>query len=279
MLQGKFINVNEVIRRVYRDSGLTSELPYQDAVEWVCDTIDLIDCPKALRPEVFIVTIENYKGKLPCNYHQMTHATGATSQGVIFDMTETGNTFHPTHNVVNENVNLSTSSVTWNGLIVDTSDPVGVDSAGNPAFNFTSTSELTTLPLATTELLSRGIPSTATYYLNSDYIFTSFETGFALISYLAYPFDCDGFPMIPDDIKFKLAVQWSIQERVDYMLWRTGAITDKVYQETSRQRDWYIGAAQNSGKMPSLNKMESMRKMFSKIMLRTDYHAHGFNIS
>lgn len=278
MLNGKQISAYSVIREVYRDSGLTSEVPVQDAVEWAVDCLDLIGCAKAYNREVIMLEVENFKAKLPCNYRQMIHASGANAQGMIFDLTFTGNTFHPTNQVANDNVNLSTQTITNNGLIVDTSDPVGADSQGNPSFNYTNANTLTTLFNGTTETISRSIPVQATYYLNEDYIFTSYEEGYVLISYLAYPFDCQGFPLIPDDIKFRKAVQWYIQERIDYKLWRQDLIADKVYKETSKERDWYMGAAQTGSIMPSLDEMERLKNMFTKILLRADYHKVAFGI-
>lgn len=277
MLNGKLVSAQEVIRRVLRDTPTSEPIPYSDAQEWAVDTLDLINTPRAYRPEVQTIVIEDYKGKLPCNYKQMTQATGANKFGGVFPMTYSQNTFHPTINGVDPATTISGQNTTWNGLVVDLNAPVGVDTAGNPVFNYITSSTLTSLPLEMVEMLKKNIPSNPTYTLNDDYIFTSFKEGHALLSYLAYPFDCDGYPMIPDDIKFKLALQWGIQEKLDYMLWRQQKISDSQMQYTTRQRDWYVGAAQSAGTALNLDDLESMRKTFTKIMLRQDLHKHGFS--
>lgn len=278
MLNGKFVSANEVIRRVYRDSGMSSELSYADSVEWAVDCLDLINCPRSFRDEVALVTIEDYKGKLPCNYRQMIHTTGATENGLIFDMSYSENTFHPTRNIVNGNVNLSTQGTLGISTVaIDTTNPIGVDQAGNPVFNYINSETNISFPGNLAEGVLAKVPSQAEYKLNDSHIFTSFRDGYALISYNAYPFDCDGFPLVPDNIKFKLALQWYIQERIDYILWRTGSLTDKVWQTTSKERDFYMGAAQNEGKMPNIDNLESMRVMFTKIIQRPDLHNKAFS--
>lgn len=277
MLSGKYISAQEGIRRVIRDTPLSSPVPYSDAIEWAVDTLDLINVPQAYRPEVQAIVIEDYKGKLPCNYKQMTQATGANKFGGVFPMTYSQNTFHPTINGVDPATTISGQNTTWNGLVVDLNAPVGVDTAGNPVFNYITSSTLTSLPLEMVEMLKKNIPANPTYTLNDDYIFTSFKEGHALLSYLAYPFDCDGYPMIPDDIKFKLAIQWGIQERLDFQLFREGKISESVFAHTVKQRDWYVGGAQSKGAMKDIDGMESMRKTFTKIMLRQDLHKRAFS--
>lgn len=299
MLNGKNVSSFEIIRRVYRDSGIKTELPYQDAVEWTVDCLDLIAVPMAYTPQIAFLTIEEYRAKLPCNYKQMTQATGALSNGRIFPMTESLNTFHPTNPVVNDNINLSTQGNTSaNNVVIDLSYPIGYDAAGNPVFNFigsnnsvsgltppssnlsqTQTDTLFSLPgnLASGPTQQNYNPHT--YSLNSDYIQTSYRDGYAAISYIAYPFDCEGFPMIPDDVNFKLAVQWYIQNRLDYVSFRTGDIADKVSAKSEQESLWYIGKAQNSGNAPNVDKMEGMRKTFTKLMLPSNWHKRAFNRS
>ena len=276
MINGRYTSCYEVIRRVYRDTDITSEMDIQDAVEHSVDFLDLVNAPRVFRPEVALVTIEDYKGKLPCNYRQMTHATGATENGLIFDMSYSNNTFHPTHKIVNSNTNISTQGTGWANLIIDTTNPIGVDQAGNPVFNFINSSIAMSLPAQLAEAVASRIPKDATYTLNDSYIFTSFREGYALLSYNAYPFDCEGLPMIPDNIVFKLGLQWYLQEKIDYKLYRENKITRDVFEKTVVERDWYVGKSQSEGNLPNIDNLESMRELFTKIVQRPDLHKFGF---
>lgn len=279
------------------NSGLVTELPHQDAIEWAVDCLDLIGSPGIYTPQIAMLTIEDYRAKLPCNYKQMTQATGAHLNGRIFPMTESLNTFHPTNPVVNNNINLSTQNLLApDNVVIDLSTPIGYDAAGNPVFNFlgsnnsvsgltppsshlsqTQTDTLFSLPGNLTEGPTANHQFPQTYTLNDSYIFTSYKDGYALISYLAYPFDCEGFPLVPDDIKFKLALQWYIQEKLDYIQWRKGEIPDKIWAKSEQEAQWYMGAAQNSGIAPNIDKVEGMRKTFTKLMLPSNFHRRAFN--
>jgi hypothetical protein len=276
-LNGKYISSYSVIRSIYRDTDLTSEVDVSSALEWSVEFLDLVNAPRVFRPEVQLITIEDYKGKLPCNYRQMTHATGATENGLIFDMSYSNNTFHPTHSIVNNGVNLSTNGTGWANLIIDTTNPIGVDQAGNPVFNFINSSTNLSLVAQLTESLSSRIPKEATYTLNDNYIFTSFRDGYALLSYVAYPFDCEGFPLIPDNIKFKYGLQWFIQEKIDYKLFREEKISKTIYDMSVVERDWYMGAASSEGSNLNLDQLENFKTMMLKYIRRDDLHSRAFS--
>lgn len=110
------------------------------------------------------------------------------------------------------------------------------------------------------------------YKIDNGYIYTNFETGFLELSYKGFVTDDHGFPMIPDDPKFLEAVRWSIIEHIDYKKWRVSEITDKVYQHSEQQRDWYIAAARSKADIPSASKMEILKNMFLRSIPSTvDY--------
>tara|TARA_R110000868_G_scaffold290076_1_gene550314 strand:- start:127 stop:993 length:867 start_codon:yes stop_codon:yes gene_type:complete len=278
MLNGKQVSVNESIRRVFRDSQV-QHLSYQDAIEWAVDCIDLIRVPRAYNNDIAMLKVEDYKSKLPCNYRQMQQATGAFSNGVTFPMMYSENTFHPTKTIVNNNINISTQPFAQGAAVVNITNPIGVLANGDPVFNFITSNTINGDSFNKQMFQNQfsNVANRATYQLNEDYIMTSFKEGYALISYLAYPFDCEGFPLIPDDIKFKLAIQWFIQEKLDYMLWRQGKITDKLYEDTRTNKEWYLGAAQHIGVMLNIDQMESLRNTFAKVMVRADWHRKAFS--
>ena len=280
MLNGKLVSCQEVIRRVLRDTPTSEPIPYSDAQEWAVDTLDLINTPRAYRPEVQTIVIEDYKGKLPCNYKQMTQATGANKFGGVFPMTYSQNTFHPTINGVDPATTIGGQNTTWNGLVVDLNAPVGVDTAGNPVFNYITSSTLTSLPLEMVEMLKKNIPSNPTYTLNDDYIFTSFKEGHALLSYLAYPFDCDGYPMIPDDIYFAEACAKYCTYMLDYQDWRKGQLPDKVFQKSESDYLWYVGAARGAANMPNTQQLERLKNITTRLIPKQhSYNSFFKNIS
>jgi len=115
-----------------------------------------------------------------------------------------------------------------------------------------------------------------TYRLNAGNIETNFEDGFVELVYQGFVLDCNGFPMIPDDVRFEKAVESYLIERLDYKKWRRGEISDKVYAKSERESAWYIASARSKGNLPSIDKMESWKNAMLRSIIRPNQHAHGF---
>lgn len=105
-----------------------------------------------------------------------------------------------------------------------------------------------------------------TYSLSGNHIFTSFEEGEVDINYRALATDDNGFPLIPDDIKFKLAVEYHLMSKVAEKLFLLDKITSDKFQYIQQQRDWYIGAAQARGNMLSHDQMETLANQMTRLI-------------
>lgn len=114
------------------------------------------------------------------------------------------------------------------------------------------------------------------YTINDDYMFTSFKEGTVELAYKAIPTDSEGFPLIPDDIKFVKAVQMYITERLYWQALATGKIQQYMYERVDRERDWYIAAAQSRGNMPSVDAMESIKNNWIRLIPKINQHADFF---
>jgi len=55
--------------------------------------------------------------------------------------------------------------------------------------------------------------------INNGEIFTNFEEGIILLNYYAYPYDENGVPKVPDNPKFKLAIEQYLKWKVLENLW------------------------------------------------------------
>lgn len=279
MVNGVLVSSQTIIRNVIRDSGLEEDIAWLDATEWIVEIMDLIDVPKSFVNDLEIIKVTDYKASLPCGYRQMIQASGSINGSGWFPMNYATNTFHPTTNYTKVNkqaggTNISTFA-TWNGQQIDISNPIGYDINGNPLFplnNFTDYS--------VSKFEYRHIPpenkNWATYTLGEGLIHTNFKEGYVYMAFNKYPVDCDGYPLIPDNQSFKEALKWGVQQKIDYKKWRMGEITDKVYQYTDQQRDWYVAQAKNSGLMPNMDEMESWKNMLRKFIINDNQHKSGF---
>jgi hypothetical protein len=265
MLNGKYISTKEIIHNVYRDSGMTHELSYSDAIEWGAECLDLIGCPQSYIKKVTSIDLPievcDYKAKLPCDFVNMRQAARLLPDNNIG--------IHYNNNVI---LDFTTGEYT---------SRFNKEASGCRIIPMRYTTDNFHLGLSCNDCIdNNSIVSEFTYELNNDYIFTNFESGFIILSYIGYPVDDCGFPMIPDQIKFKKAVAAYIQERIDYILWRKNDIPRDVYHHSQQEVSWYIGAAQTAGQIPNVDKMESWKNMSVRLIPKINAHADFFkNIS
>lgn len=117
------------------------------------------------------------------------------------------------------------------------------------------------------------------YVVNNNYIYTSFETGEVELNYKAFPTNNLGMPMIPDDIKFVMATQAYIAERIGFRLWMQEKLTRDRYEKLETERLWYIGAAKTKAQIPSIDEMESIKNRFLRLKINTNFHDGSFTYS
>lgn len=115
-------------------------------------------------------------------------------------------------------------------------------------------------------------PSSLTYQVNSNYIFTSMDKGFVVMSYRAIPTDEEGYPMIPADQQWLEGATKFIAGKVAAILWQRDDISDTKLAHYERERDWYFAQAVNYSKMLSIDQMESFKN--DRISMITDYNEH-----
>jgi len=115
-----------------------------------------------------------------------------------------------------------------------------------------------------------------TYTLNNNYIYTSFEEGEVELHYKAFPTNALGMPMIPDDIKFVMATQAYIAERIGFRMWMQDKLSQQKYNKLEQERMWYIGAAQTRAATPSVDEMEGIKNRFLRLKTVTDLHDTSF---
>lgn len=265
MINGKLKSSYEVIDRVLRDGDYRDvDFNLSNLIEWTAECLDLIGCPASLVDTIDCIEIKDHRGMLPCNLHTIKQVTGLTiTGGYQFPMRYANNTFHP----------LFLNNLGQAGTI-NPQEPIAFDAQGNPIYNFYN------YP-ADIPKNSVALPSyfnDATYTTNDNFIFTSFkDSANILIAYKAYPVDDNGFPLIPDNEKFRQAVQWYIMCKLDYKMWRGQKLSDKQFNYTETQRDWYIGAATTSGLTPTIDQMESWAQQTMHLLPRLHLHAENFD--
>ena len=115
-----------------------------------------------------------------------------------------------------------------------------------------------------------------TYTIQNGVIFTSFEKGCIEVSYKALPTDESGYPLIPDNRKYKLAVEYYILYRYLAPLYDIGKITDKAFNRITQEKCFYVGAAENSMKLQGVDHLESALNGINRLLLNSSAHKNFF---
>ena len=226
---GKYVSVNSIIEKVYRDLNMIDQLDLGNAVEWAGEAIELIGAPMTLRERVGLIEIKHRKGKLPLDMHLLITSGAAPNQDCkcakrFTQMRYSTDAYH----------------------------------------------------MFCSECKDKNCNSDLTYKVNDDYMFVNFDEGTVRISYKAIPVDEFGFPLIPDDVKFKNAVSYHIMWKLAFIKMMSGKIAVGVYDRIQADRDWYLGAAQTRGNTPNPDMMESIKNNWIRLIKKINQHGDGF---
>jgi hypothetical protein len=119
-------------------------------------------------------------------------------------------------------------------------------------------------------------PSENTYSITKGIIFISEPKGYIQISYKGIATDDEGYPMIPDNQKVQLGMEYYILSRYLEPIWLMGKITDKAFEYIQQKRYFYMPSAQTHLNMPSADKMETLMNTLNRLIISTSSHANGF---
>ena len=115
-----------------------------------------------------------------------------------------------------------------------------------------------------------------TYTVKRGVITTSIENGCVEVSYHALMTDENGYPLIIDNAKLKLAIEYYILHRYLEPLYMMGKITDKAFMYVEQKRHFYMASAANNLQMPSPDKMESILNGLNRLIINSTAHANFF---
>lgn len=115
-----------------------------------------------------------------------------------------------------------------------------------------------------------------TYEVKNGIIFTSIKEGCVEVAYKGLLTDEVGYPLIVDNQKLKLAIEYYILDRFLEPLWMMGKLTDKAYNKISQERHFYMASASNNLQMPSMDEMASMTNGLNRLLQNDRGHSTLF---
>jgi hypothetical protein len=115
-----------------------------------------------------------------------------------------------------------------------------------------------------------------TYKIQKGILFSSMAEGCVDIAYKGIATDDEGYPLIPDNQKVQLALEYYILSRYLEPLWLMGKVTDKAFEYIQQKRFFYMASAQTGVMMPSIDKMESLMNGINRLIVNTTSHKDSF---
>lgn len=119
-------------------------------------------------------------------------------------------------------------------------------------------------------------PTEFTYTIQSGVIKTSFKDGYVQVAYQSLPVDEEGYPLIPDNEKVILAIEYFIRYSHLEPLWEIGKITDKVFNRIEQRKCWYMGAAQTSTLIANIDHVETIFNTINRLLIGNHGHKVSF---
>lgn len=271
MLSGKYTNIKRVIENVYRNYGFSSDIGWQDAVEWAGEAMDKIGASLSYIEKVCCVDITDYIGMLPCD---LVTLVGVREDDTKVPLLYASGLFH-----IKDKSEVTTSGDCGTGncstVAADTVPSTDPDDNThcNPFFQFNPSPSTDGIVSNTTN------NDTLTYKLNNNYIFTGFKTGCVELVYIAIPTDENGLPMVPDDVRYIDA----IGAYIAYMIYRKQFLTGKTSRDILEmaEQDWYwkVGNARCHAEYPNVDKMESIKNMWVRTIPNFNAHSSSFKFA
>lgn len=259
MLIAKYTSSKETINNFFRNTAYNDMFNYGDAAYWTYEAMELVGHPLQYIPKVIghkedplydlAYESNHFRVKLPDDFHKLI---AVAVDGVLALPTQ--NMFHH---------------------LLDGSC-CGYDTDAVPAENFYDNFGNTFSPQAL-PLNTRIVANPPQFSINNNYLTFDIKEGKVCMAYYAFPLDDEGFPLIPDDVKYKRAVASYLQMRIDYILWRQEMLSDKVYMKSEEDWRWNVASASSHLKMPELNQMESLRRQLTKMIVRNEDFRTAFS--
>lgn len=246
----KYTSVLDVISKVYRDTGSPDYINWKDLIEWAGEGLNLIGAHLQYKRRVTgdlgnpNLILENYKAKLPCDFFALEQLA-INGQAAHYS----GNTF----------LHMMDGSCCSNVIPDDNYQDLFVDNFANLFSNLG-------------EMRGSELHKRYTYDINDDYITANIKDGTICMAYIAIPLDDNGYPQIPDHVSYIEAISKYCIMKIDYIGWRTGKISADLYRHSEREWLWYCGQAKAAASMPSIDKLELIKKRWVKLIPEMNQH-------
>ena len=123
---------------------------------------------------------------------------------------------------------------------------------------------------------NKGSQNDYTYKIQGKMIYTSLENGDIDIVYSAFKTDPFGFPMIPENSKFFVALMDYIKVKHFTNLFEQGKLDPRILDHAEREYCWSVGACESEFHKLSYDEAESLGNQWRQVIINTNEHLNGY---
>ena len=236
-------SIERVLAKFIRDTKISDSSLISDLKEWIGEGIEKLETKWQLDSKYCILTITNYKTKLPCGLRSIESVT-YNGKRLRNGTPQISVEYPPLLNRNNSSafVFVPDLSITFEGSIQN---------------------QMNTR-ISGTDIVQSGEDDNSEYYVTQlDYIKTSFKEGKIVLYFLQQPVDNKGYPLIPDNANYLTALSWYLRMMAIGSGWQ-----DPIFRYADCEERWNIFAARaiNEVKYPNVDRMETLRMNSSRII-------------
>lgn len=251
----KTISSRAVIQKVFRDLKPTDSSWADDAIEWIGEALDFIGYHAGFNKKTASLSVTAFRAALPCDLYTV-RAVEYKGSPLLYGSDLTGfDTSRTTNMSPAGSLSIATQArfETTPGTIQNTV-------TGESHF------------VAAGSTISRHFGGDY-YMINPNYLVTSFEVGTVKLHYDAFLVDDAGYPMVPDNIYYKQALEWYIIRQM-----MMGGYKNENFNWQVADQQWksYCVSAQNDAAYPSIDKVESFKNMWVRLIPSINAHDDFF---
>ena len=250
------ISSKEIVSKVFNDIDYQEQPDYTTWVSWIYDIMEKIRQPMMFETKYIDSSIDpsynftNYQVLLPCDFYKLEWVI---VNGVPSRLASGVNSALIANPCLTQDV-----PTQWNAL---TQMPYFID-----GFNHVFTETATPYSGYISE-----------FKIESGVIKFNIPSATCTVIYKAFPVDEEGYPMIPDDGYVKDAISKFIIRNLDYIAWRRGDITDKVFEYSDREYLFAVAQCISGLKQPSVEQMENLKSDMLRLVHRPIQYKLGFS--
>lgn len=259
----KLTSVNVVINKIIRDLGLENqEIPFHNYIEWIAEALEHIGSYAQFTEKETTLTVENYVAMFPCDYHQLIQLKNPCSITPKVTSGYKPQVLAQALDALELRDGKECPVITPEAFRILQLSGGHKGEYSNIGNQLKSNEGLISEVSVNTDISITELD----YNVQHGHVRTAFQDGFIVMKYLAMPVDCDGFPMVPDDISFSEACYWKVCEKLRMRGFQFNAQEMNDLHFLKNEWRMYCMQARGKANMPDLETLDQLAQSWNTLV-------------